>query len=352
MECLEQIIGITQTNCPCVQQGLTPEEIAELSVSKSGLFLDELEGGVFLRDVQQLDKCQSFIEMQKAAIATAVKHFSADLFAKLNERVQVRKTAYIGDIGRPTYSGTLDVSGRLQFVKLTPNKESDAIVHLDLVRIFLNEDTTTNVWLIEMKDGETEGNILLTDELTSVNGILTLPVNAGLPLKKNGVFITYYVVWERIGSVKPRNIKVSCGCSGGDAFAKHISVGGGETELFSGLSSTNTDIYTHGFSLDVQIKCETGTLICKEYNENDSVALVTAFAILYKAGELLIENILNTGEVNRFTMLRNEHLWGKRNHFRKEYFTRIEYLSKSVDVSASDCYICRSDDFFLGHILN
>ena len=104
--------------------------------------------------------------------------------------------------------------------------------------------------------------------------------------------------------------------------------------------------------MDVQIKCETGTLICREYDGNDAIALVTAFAIQYKAGELVIENVMNSGEVNRFTMLRNEQLWGKRNHFRKEYFDRIDYLSKVIDVSSSDCFICRSDDFFLGHILN
>lgn len=352
MDCLNGIIGITKTNCPCLQMDLTPEEVVELSTSKSGLFLDELEGGIFLRDVVQLDKCQTFIEIQKSAINTAIKHFSADLFARLNERVQVRKTAFVGEIGKPSYSASLPVEGRLQFVKLTPNKESDAIVHLNLIRVFLNQDTTTNVWLIEMKEGETEGTILQTQNVTSSNGILTVPVNASLPLKRNGSFVTYYVVFERIGEIKPRNIKSSCGCSGGDAYAKHISVGGGEAEVFSSLHSAKTDEFTHGFSLDVEIKCETGSLICKEYDENDAVALVTAFAILFKAGELVIENILNSGEVNRFTMLRNEHLWGKRNHFRKEYFDRIDYLSKVIDVTSSDCYICRSDSFFLGNIIN
>ena len=351
MECLSSIIGITKTNCPCLQNGLTSEEITQLSTSKSGLFLDELEGGLFLRDVVQLDKCQTFIEIQKNAIETAKSHYKADLFSRLNERVQVKKTAFVGEIGKPSYTGSLDVSGRLQFIRLKPT-ESEAMVHLDLVRVFLNQDTTTNVWLVEMKEGETEGTILKSEEVTSTNGILTFPANVALPLKRNGVFLTYYVVFERIGDIKPRNIKISCGCSGGDAFAKHVDVGGGETEGFGTLATTKTDEFTHGFSLDVKIKCETGNLICKEYDENDSIALVTAFAILYKAGELVIENILNSGEINRFTMLRTEHLWGKRNHFRKEYIDRVGYLSKVVDVTSSDCYICREDNFFLGNILN
>ena len=352
MECLEQIIGITKDNCPCIQKDLTTEEIQELGISKSGLFLEELEGGLFLRNVVQLDKCKTFLEIQKSAIETAKKHYETDLLGKLNQKFQVKKTAFIGDIGRPSYTGSLDVSERLQFLKIAANKDSDAIVHLNSVRIFLNQDTTTKFWLYEIEEGQTEGRIILENEVSSQNQILAIPINAQLPLKRRGIYLNYYLIFERLGEVKPRNIKVSCGCSGGDGFSKFIQVSGGQSEGFSSLSTSSNDQFTHGFSIDVQIKCEAGNLICREYDGNDAISLVTAFAILYKAGELVIENVMNSAEVNRFTMLSREHLWGKRNHFRKEYFDRIDYLSKSIDVSSSDCFICRSDDFFLGHILN
>lgn len=352
MECLENIIGITKDNCECLQQDLSPEEIAELSVSKSGLYLEELEGGLFLRNVAQLDKCKSFIEIQKNAIETAIKHLKTDLFAQLNQKYKVKKTAFVGDIGKPSYSATLDVEERLQFIKLTPNKDSDAIIHLQTIRVFLNQDTMTKVWLYQIPEGEMIGEILSEQEIQSVNGILTVNTNVLLPLKKNGRFVTYYAIFERLGVVKPRNIKISCGCSGGDAFAQFIGVSGGGSENFSSLSSEKTDGFTHGFSLDVTIRCETGNLICREYDENDGIALVTAFALLYKSGELIIENIMNSSEVNRFTMLSREHLWGKRNHFKSEYIKRMSYLTSEIDVSSSDCFICRSDDFFLGHIKN
>ena len=352
MECLEQIIGITNTNCPCLQEGLTTDQINELSVSKSGLYLDDLEGGVFLRNVIYLDKCQTFIDIQKKAIQTAIQHFQTDLFAKLNQRFQVKKTAFLGEIGKPAFSGSLDVSKRLQFIRLKPIHDSDGMIHLNRIRIFLNQDTTTTITLIQIKEGETTGTNILQTEVTSVNQVLTLATNVQLPLKKDGRFVEYYLTFERLGDVKPRNLKISCGCSGGDPFAKFVDVTGGETDSFADFKTASGDIWTHGFSLDVNIRCETGQLICREYNDNDAIAKVTAFSILYKAGELVIENILNSGEVNRFTMLSNERLWGKRDHFRKEYRDRIEYLSKVVDVSASDCFICRSDDYFVGHIVN
>ena len=72
MDCLTNIIGVTQNNCPCLQNGLNAEQIEELSMSKSGIFLEELEGGLFLRDVVQLDKCLTFINIQKNAINTAI----------------------------------------------------------------------------------------------------------------------------------------------------------------------------------------------------------------------------------------------------------------------------------------
>ena len=352
MDCLNQIIGITKDNCECLQQDLSPEQITELSMSKSGLYLEELEGGVFLRNVAQLDKCKTFIDIQNSAIETAKKHFTKDLFASLNEKYQVKKLAYIGDIGRPTYSGTLDVNKRLQFIKLQPNKESDAIINLQSFRVFLNQDSNVKVWIYSINEGEVIGNIIMETEVQSLNGVLQVPVDRKLSMKKSGYNVTYYIIFERLGSVKPRNINVSCGCSGGDAFAKFVNVSGGEVDGFSSLSTEKTDKFTHGFALDVQIKCETGNLICKEYDQNDAISQMTAFAILYKSGELVIENIMNSGEVNRFTMLSREHLWGKRSHFKSEYSRCVNWLSQAIDVSSSDCFICRTDDFFLGNILN
>lgn len=351
MNCLNNIIGITSSPCECLTENLSESEINELTISESGLYLDELEGGIKFRDVQNLSYCKTLLDAQKEAIETAKKHFKTDLLASLNSRYKMKKNSFVGSIGKPSFSGSLDARKRLQFLEIIPTN-SDAVVEINGFRIFLSEDVSTNVFLYELEEGKTEGNRLFDGNFESSNKTIFVPFSGKLPLKKNGFNVRYFLIWERIGTVKPRNIETSCGCSSGDGYTKFISVAGGEVDGFSELANARTDAYTHGFSIEVSVKCEAGNLICNEYDASDAVSLVTSFAILYKAGELVIENILNSGEVNRFTMLTNERLWGKRNHFKKEYNDRINYLSQQIDVSSSDCFICRSENFFIGNIVN
>lgn len=353
-DCLKDIIGVTKDFCQCLHGQITQAEFDEIKISKSGLYLDNVEGGLFLRNVPQLDKCKSFLKIQTDAIENAKKFFTADILAQLNLKYQVKKTNFIGEIGKVSYTGSMETTKRLQFLKLQPN--NDAVLQIDRLRVFLNVDLTTKVWIMQVEEDQTDGVMIYeNEEVISQNKILTISFNEGLklPLNVNGKKQNYFFIYEKLdNSIQPRDIKVSCGCSGGDAFAEFLFVTGGEAETFSEISTSATDVFTHGLSLDVQIKCETGSVICKEYNNNDAIAYVTAFALLYKSAELVIENVMNSSEVNRFTLLSNERLWGKRNHFKKEYNDRILYLSENIDVTSSDCFYCRENVMYLGNILN
>ena len=108
--------------------------------------------------------------------------------------------------------------------------------------------------------------------------------------------------------------------------------------------------FAHGFSLDVEIKCDTGRLICREFDSQNKIAVASAWANLYKAGELLIEKILSSSEITRFTLMNREYLYGKRNNYKKEYEMRIQYLAYEIDVTRGDCFICQNRDFFVGNV--
>lgn len=353
-ECLKDIIGVTKDFSQCLHGQLTNEEFQALSVSRSGLYLDGVEGGVLLRNVPNPNNIKPFIKYQTDAIENAKKFFTADILAELNLKYQVKKTNFIGEIGKVSYVGSMAVNSRLQFLKV--QAKNDAILHVDRFRVFLNMDITTKVWVVKIEEGQSQGVIVYENEnVTSDNKIITVifEEDLKLPLSINGRKQDYYFVYEKLDSaLQPRDIKTSCGCAGGDAYSEFLIVGGGEAETFSDLGFTKNDLFTHGISISVQIKCETGSVICKEYNENDAIAYVTAFALLYKSAELVIESIMNSGIVDRFTMLSREHLWGKRTHFKKEYNDRVKYLSGAIDVTSSDCFLCRDDTMYLGNILN
>lgn len=353
-ECLDDIIGVTNDFCQCLHGRITPEEFQKLTVSKSGMYLDRVEGGLMMRNISQPDKCKSFLDIQKNAIEDAKTFFVADVLAQLNLKYQVKKTNFVGEIGKVSYVGSMNTSKRLQFLKIQTN--NDAVLQLDRLRVFLNMDLTTKVWIMQVEEGMTDGVMIYeNEEVVSANKILTISFENGfkLPLSKNGKKQDYYFVYEKLdNATQPRDIKVSCGCSGGDAFAEFLFVSGGEADNFSEIATAINDKFTHGISIDVKIKCETGSVVCKQYDENDAIAYVTAFAILYKSAELVIENVMNSGSVDRYTLLANDRLWGKRSHFKKEYEGRIKYLSENIDVSSSDCFFCRDNEMYIDGILN
>jgi hypothetical protein len=353
-ECLENIIGVTKDFCQCLHGQIAQEEFDKNAVSKSGLYLDNVEGGLTLRNVAQITACKTFYQLQVDAIANAKNFFSADILKELNLKYQVQKTNFLGEIGKVSFTSSLNTTKRLQFLKLSP--KNDAVIQLDRIRIFLNKDITTKVWILRIAEGQTEAVMIYENEnVTTQNQTIIIPFNEALklPLNLDGKAQNYYFVYERLDStLQPRDIRCSCGCSGGDAYSQFLAASGGEVELFSDFVNAGFDGYTHGFSLDVAIRCETGAVICKEYDENDAIAYLTAYAIMYKAGELVIESVMASSEVNRITLLNKEHLWGKRNHFKKEYNDKIKYLSENIDVSSSDCFICRENGIQMGNLLN
>lgn len=357
MECLSEIIGITNSDCPCTVEGLTPGEIESLKKSVSGLYVDELEGGINMAGVQGVNNCQNFAQMSIKARDTAIKKLSSDIMVALSLKYKSAKSAFVGTIGRPSYVSTLSADKKYQFMRIQPNIGTDAVIAVNGFRIIADRADTVKAMVISAARGSNQGNIvfeqtvdLLPNVYTAVN-IADLPE---IPLVIGGETMDYYFVWERgANEARPKDVKIDCNCgSEASGFKNYAMVQGGQIDDLSNLYGGARENYSRGISLDVDIRCKPGNLICREYDRENAIAVTMAWATMYKTGEMLIESVLNSGEINRYTMMNREYLWGKRNHFRKEYDGRIEYLASVIDVSSSDCYICRENRIFMGGILS
>lgn len=347
MDCLSEIIGITNTDCPCIIDGLEPSEIEAIRRSTSGLYLDELEGGLSMRGVSQIDSCQDFAQMSLGARDVAVKKLYADIMATLNQKYKTSKGSFTGSIGRPSYTANINVSNRYQYLRLRPLEFTDALLKVSAIRLIVDRVIDTTVKIIQTQTDGNQGTEIFSQAVTTgANTYTNIPLGAAaleLPLVVNGEIQEYYVVWDRgTTEAKPKDLKISCNCGGGvTGFDKYVHVQGGEMDNIDMLGIKTKGGFTQGLSLDVDIRCVPGKLICREYDNDNAIAVTMAWATMYKAGEILIESVMGSAEVNRYTMMNREYLWGKRNHFRKEYDSRIMYLSTVIDVSSSDCFICR-----------
>lgn len=354
MECLKEIIGVLNGSCPCNTGGtINEEDAAKLAVSKSGLYMDDLEGGLSMRAITSLDACKGFADIALQARDSAIQTVGADVLSALALRYKTGKNPFVGVIGRPSYTGTLQASKRYQFVRLAPLRPSDAIVKVTGLRLIINSSQAVNFKILKTLQGGNQGTeILNVDVETTANYYASIPLpgnELALPLTENGESLEYYMVWDRgDGLGMPKDIKIDCNCGFKKAgFTDYLDVKGGELDSLEYLSPAQTkDNYTHGIVIDADIRCAVGDLICREYDRENAIALTLAYATRYKAGEILIEKVMSSPVVDRYTMMNREYLWGKRNHFRKEYETRITYVASVMDVAGSDCFICRETKMF------
>ena len=111
--------------------------------------------------------------------------------------------------------------------------------------------------------------------------------------------------------------------------------------------------------IDAEFLCNANEIICADALDytNDELAMVQAYGLRYAQAERLVDKILSSTKLNRFTMLDREALYGKRSHFKKEMDTRAKYVAHELTKPdrinlINDCFSCKDKfGFVKGNIL-
>lgn len=359
MECLKEIVGVTTEDKICITGGLSSAEIAKLKKSTSGLYLQDLPGGITLKALRNVDATRNLADMSLGAIGNAIKRTEDDLRVAISTKYKGSKNSYIGNIGRMSYAQSLGVSERYQALRIRPTMASDAVVTVTRLNIIINETASFDLMVYKAICDTAVPELVTSYSVNATsNQYFTIipPSPLSLPLMENGREVEYWFVWDRVAAnnAQPKDTKIecsSCEASTKSTLYEFVTLQGVELADINNITNKKTDSYSHGIILDVELRCETERLICREYNEEEAISVALSYAVWYKAGELLIEDVMKQPDINRYTTMDREYLWGKRNHFRKEYEIRINYIAATIDVSQSNCYICResaNQPFFAG----
>lgn len=343
MECLDGLVGISRTTCPCIIDGLTQEQIEEMNKSQSGLYLDELPGALALKDISNIDGCKDYFELAKESLLIAKKTFSDDVqIAMANQYTD--KPKFNGDLGNPSFAGFLGKSKPFQFMQVIPNRPGDATITLRNIKLTVSATDVVDFFILVGHSGDIPQVIYTTQVNTVANFGVTIPLpqNKVLPTTSNGRELHYYFVWKGDTGTAARDNKLSCGCSGGNGYDDFVYLKGGESDNL-GMENTRNDEFSHGFTVNVTVGCETGRLVCREFDAKNAIAVATSVSIQNKANEILIEKVLKSQNINRITMMNREHLYGKRNTFRAKYEATVQWLVLGLDVTKSGCWICNQN---------
>src|ERR671912_2675064 len=107
MQCLTGIVGVSNSDCECITNGLTTEQKDAIKVSTAGLFMDNLPGGVHLKALDHVDACKGLAEMALTERDNAIRTLEDDLIVALNNKYKKAKPNFVGQIGRMSFAANL-----------------------------------------------------------------------------------------------------------------------------------------------------------------------------------------------------------------------------------------------------
>lgn len=359
-DCLTTIIGLSQTNCECFDDN----KQADANVSDSGIFLDEIEG-LTLNMTEAAAECEtgSMWDILSKARANSATYFKSDLMAALAQKYKQKRHPFTGAVGSSKFKNSITLTGSYGGVRIYCANIISGVMTINRVGLAFEQAA---VFDIDIYNGVDDDPIYTFQVSTIANKFAwyDLPTPVELSMSDDtGENPQYYLLYS-VSGIKPKDMRGSCGCGSNsykyywnttnpvyksyerDRWSEYIMLTGVQGNTLSDRDNWSTSEFLNGIILDAKFICKTSDLICKNVfdYEGNELAFVMAYAVRYRAAAIVIDEILSSGNLNRFTMMDRESLYGKRNNYLKEYQNRISYLSDNINWKANDCLTCNDFD--------
>lgn len=361
-DCLSHIIGLSRTNCSCFDSGKPGDAVT----SDSGIYLDEQEG-LRLNMVDAVADCEAggMWDILSRARENGIGYFKQELMALLlTKDLKNKREPFKGIIGEAEFKNSLSVLGNdYAGIRIVMQNTISGVMTIHRIGLVFE---TIGTFDISVYNNFSDTPINTYTVTSKANGLqwVTLPTPLELAMNDdNSNNPQYYILYTPSLTPNPKDIKGSCGCGDGKysyyfnpavpvfksytkyRWSEFIMLGGTKGNTISDRLNWGVDSYLNGIMLDAEFDCNTTELICKQnfnYNGN-GVALAMAYAIRFRSAAIVIDEILGSSQINRYTMMDRETMSGKRNNFVKEYQARMNWIADKINWRANDCLAC--DDF-------
>lgn len=357
--CFENIIGLSRTDCECFDENT-------FNVSNSNIFLDELEG-LELNKIKGAADCGkgSLWQLMDTARTNAIESYIGDMNAGLFQKYQLKRQAFKGAIGGSRAKGSLTINNTYAGLRIFCGDIVSGKLTITGINTYF---TGTGVLTLYLYNNNNE--LLNTISVnTQANTFKHNPLAANIELELHDKYtenIEYYLFYQYDPNNKPKANTVACGCDGFKpvfnvskpycyqtqtnkryGWANWLMCGGitFDTIDFECEESQygNVGNYMNGLSLDVELSCDVSEVLCDDTFDfvTNPLAISTALAIRYRAGQFLIGDILSSANVNRYTMMDGSLLQKWYMEYGNKYKEQLDWAIPTIDITANDCLECR-----------
>jgi len=354
-DCWNNIIGITRTPDLCLDNSNIPPDY---DYSNSGLYIDELKG-INLRFVEETGGANDLWTKIERARENAIRTFQLDVMQEIMKYNKPRYDIFKGNIGSQKYTRNLTLSQTYAGVRFYANDIRGGIFKLSGINTIFG---TTGTFDIDVYSNLSPDKITTISVNTVANRVESNPFTAiEFPLWNDEYEnIEYYFVYSAAGNI-PKDNNTTCGCGGvswcfnrknpcfatgkatKDRWRQFAMVGGITGNDLSIIDEWSTGQNMNGLILIGSYICDPMIYLCSDMSDYDTniIDQSIASAIMYKSGEYLMDEFLDTQEISRYTALGLEAINNNREVYNLSYSKMIDYIAKSIDVEQFGCLTCK-----------
>lgn len=364
--CFENIIGLSRTDCECVEA-----RPVDAGVSESGLYLDELDGmTIRMADAKRDCGEDSLWTMMDRARSNAIEDLQTDMMAGVAARVDLMRQAgpsQIGDDKKAT-GESVRLHHALHGMTLQLAKSRGGVFRVKAIGAGFKTEGSVTVSVWDVDSADPIASYVIPHEANRLR-FVDLPTPLELPMKYLGHQpARYFFLYEPTEDQRALNVLINCGCGGfepywsydqpqyespsqkaGKAWADWCMACGTYGEDVSDRMAWTTGLnQTQGLALQIETDCDQLSTFCPDAPNyrTDNLQKVMAHAVRYRAGISLLTNILTSTNINRYTMTAGEILSDTRRRYEKEYDSRLGWIVDQLVLPENinrygDCYKCR-----------
>ena len=323
MECLNTIIGLSQSECSC----LPDKGALDAIKSDSGIYLDT---GLSLKGLNQADcdEPNNIWQILSNSRARAIKDTLIDLNVAINSKYNKSK-GYDGYLGKEKTTANVPTPELYKAFRIKCRNFHGAFITIRDIQVKFTDTDTSNLLIYNNISDQP----LYTIQVTSDAGLwASNTVDIKLPLwSEEETELEYYFLHQKEGFTNESNC---FGCQS-SSVQKYLSLDGIrvndlQLETFeSAKSKTNL----HGVRLNAKIECDVD--LCNLSVENRD-GLATAIAMRGKV--ILIDEINKIGKINAYTLILSEALANDIQRYNELYNEWIQYLAQNLPKNG--CFSC------------
>ena len=344
--CFENVIGLSRRDCDCVE-----DRPVDAGVSESGLYLDELPG-LNIRMLGTTADCGDdglWAKLERAR-DNAIEDTIAELAACIAANTDTARPPGTSIIGQDKNAMRTSVKLRSTYHGLTIQTalvRGGVFEITSIVTAFkgVNNTGTVDVHLFNRPEEDASPIASVTLNTTGDRVVWNdLPEPIALTMTQDtAVNPRFWLLYEPNG-MEALNVEINCGCSGYKPYwsetnpqyrtendkGHHLwawwamAAGTKGDDLDKRLTWT-VENPTHGLLLKVRLRCDETSTFCTadpDYR-TDPIQKVIAHAVRFKAGAALLQDILTSPRIDRFTMTAGEQLEALKNDYEAEFEKRV-----------------------------